>query len=198
MNGPTFRGFVPTAMASVTLAVACVMSACASRSSDIASAGRPSTPVRVAEVDFVQFRWEDPTARSSIHYIDPESGQAVALNDSVVLDIRAIDSAWTWHARSDSTHWDVDLLLTRSGAAQFGATTATHVGQRLAIVVDGAITQMPLIQSALGPRAVLVSHVPQSVADSLAARVNHAIAALRSLQPVMFPRDLGRQGVRPP
>lgn len=198
MTRATFRNFVTPAPASLVLVLACVVSACASHSSDIASAGRSSTPVRVADVDFVQFRWEDPTARSSVRYIDPTSGQAVALNDSVVLDIRAIDSAWTWHPRSDSTHWDVDLLLSRSGAAQFGATTATHVGQRLAIVVDGAITQMPLIQSALGPRAVLVTRVPQSVADSLAARVNHAVAALRSLQPVMFPRDLGRQRERAP
>ena len=184
-------------MASLALA-ACVVSACAPHSSDIASEGRADTRVRLADVDFVQFRWEDPTARSSVRYVDPASGQAVALNDSVALDIRAIDSAWTWHPRSDSTHWDVELLLSRSGAAQFGATTATHVGQRLAIVVDGAITQLPLIQSALGPRALLVTRVPRSVADSLAARVNHAVATLRSLQPVMFPRDLRRQGARSP
>lgn len=198
MTRATSRDFASSAITSLALVVACVVSACAPHSSDIASAGRSSTRVRVADVDFVQFRWEDPTARSSVRYIDPASGQAVALNDSVVLDIRAIDSAWTWHPRSDSTHWDVDLLLSRSGAAQFGATTATHVGQRLAIVVDGAITQMPLIQSALGPRAVLITRMPQYVADSLAARVNHAVAALRSLQPVMFPRDLGRQRERAP
>lgn len=185
-------------MASVALVVACVVSACAPHSSAIASEGRADTRVRLADVDFVQFRWEDPTARSPVRYVDPANGEAVALNDSVVLDIRAIDSAWTWHPRSDSTHWDVVVLLSRSGAAQFGATTATHVGQRLAIVVDGAITQMPLVQSALGPRAVLATRVPQAIADSLTARVNHAVAALRSLQPVLFPRDLGRQGVRTP
>lgn len=185
-------------MASLALVVACVASACAPHSSDIASEPRADTRARLADVDFVQFRWEDPTGRSSVRYIDPASGQPVALNDSVALDIRAIDSAWTWHPKSDSTQWDVDLLLSRSGAAQFGATTATHVGQRLAIVVDGTITQMPLIQSALGSRALLVTRVPQYVADSLAARVNHAVAALRPLQPVMFPRDLRSQGARSP
>jgi Preprotein translocase subunit SecD len=166
-----------------------MISACASRPGAPAPATRKQVPLRVADVDFVQFRWEDPGARSSARYVDPASGQTVALNDSVVLDIRGIDSAWTWHSQRDTVQWDVVLLLSRSGAAQFGATTATHVGQRLAIVVDSTITEMPVIMGALGPHAPLASNVPRSVADSLAVRVNRAVEALRPYHPLAFPRD---------
>lgn len=167
-----------------------MMSACASRPGPPVQGTRKQVPIRLADVDFVQFRWEDPGASSSARYVDPASGQRVALNDSVVLDIRGIDSAWTWHAKRDTLQWDVVLLLSRSGAAQFGATTATHVGRRLAIIVDSAITEMPIIMGALGPHAQLVSNVPRSVADSLAGRVNRAVESLRPYHALAFPRDL--------
>src|SRR6476661_7868554 len=196
MPRTSFRILVPSFATRMAVAAACMVSACASHPTP--EPARRGHPPALSTVDFVQFRWEDTVSRSSVRFIDPASGQPVSLDDSVVLDIRGIDSAWARHARSDSTHWEVDLLLSRSGAAQFGATTATHVGRRLAIVVDGAITQMPIIQSALGPRVPLVSHVQRPVADSLAARVNRAVEALRPFQPVALPRDVTRQGARNP
>lgn len=193
----SFRIHAPSLATSLAVAAACMMSACASPPSATPASPRRGNPPALSTVDFVQFRWESPTARSSARYIDPASGQPVSLDDSVVLDIRGIDSAWVWKLRSD-TAWDVVLRLSREGAAQFGATTATHVGQRLAIIVDSTITEMPIIMAAIGPRARLVSSVQRPVADSLAARVNRAVAALRPFQPVMFPRDVHRTSGRNP
>lgn len=192
-----FRIHVPSLATSMAVAAACMVSACASRPSATPAQARRGSPPALSTVDFVQFRWEDTVPRSAVRYIDPASGQPVALSDSVVLDIRGIDSAWVWKARRD-TAWDVVLRLSREGAAQFGATTATHVGRRLAVIVDSTITEMPIIMAAIGPRAPLVSAVQRPVADSLAARVNRAVAALRPFQPVAFPRDLDRTGGRNP
>lgn len=195
---PTPSRVVTTLVGASLLAGACMLSACASRPGAPVQATRKQAPIRLADVDFVQFRWEDPAARSPRRYVDPASGQSVALNDSVVLDIREIDSAWTWHEKRDTAQWDVVLRLSRSGAAQFGATTATHVGQRLAIVVDSTITQLPIIMGALGPNVPLALNVSRSVADSLAGRVNRAVEALRPYHPLAFPRDLIRHDTRIP
>lgn len=144
----------------------------------------------LAAVDFVQFRWESDSAPVDERYVDPASGRPVALGDLVVLDMARIDSAWVWRRPRDTTDkWDVVVRLSRDGAAAFGAATATNAGKRLGVVVDGRVTTLPLVTGALGSRAQIASGVRRVAADSLAARVNRAVAVLRPFQPVVLHRQ---------
>jgi hypothetical protein len=172
--------------------------ACHAANPSPASPGhRERSPNPFAEADFIHFQWEDcvPAPRNS-PFTDPAGAGPVALVDSVVLDMTGIDSAWVWRAAQDTAdHWDVVVRLSRTGAADFGATTATHVGRRLAVVVDQRVVLMPVVESPLHGPALIASGVARHEADSLAARVNQAVVTLRPFQPGRIVRQsLSRPG----
>lgn len=145
----------------------------------------PPTSLLLAAARLVEFRWEVAGEPKSSRFMDPQRGVPVALSDSVVLDMSGIDSAWVTPVPRDSMgRRDVVVRLSRRGAARFGATTATHVGRRLAVIVDGRITDLPIIESAIGEIVQLASDVAGPVADSLAARVNAMVVELRPFLPV--------------
>lgn len=144
-------------------------------------------------IDFIQYRWVNGAGGGGgvQEYVDPASGQALTLGDSVILDIAAIDSAWvTSHVRGSDTAAGVSLSLTPSGAGTLGAETATHLGQRLAVVVDDRIVTVATVGSRLRNTIPLVTDATPAEAQALADRVNRAVDQLRRYQPVVFQRPL--------
>lgn len=155
-----------------------------------ASAPAGSLP---ADMDLLQYRWveEGTGADAPARYSDPATGAALVLSDSVALDmggiVRASVTAMGGGSESSAA---VVVSLTPGGAARFGASTATHVGRRLAVVVDGRVIQTAVVQSALGASVPLVTDVSRELADSLATRVNRVARLLGKLGgPVEFRRD---------
>jgi hypothetical protein len=183
---PMWRAALALGAASLLAAVACQRPRPTTGSSARDMAALPT--------DFVQYRWVRPSAPA-----DPRSLTPPSLGDTVALDLAGMDSAWVSSRRHgvDST-FTVIVSLTPRGAAAFGAATATHVGQRIAVLLDSQIVAVATVNSALGARVALVSDVPRLVADSLARRVNRAVAALRPYQPVFFDRGHARAIRTPP
>ena len=163
------------------------------------SACRPTQPTVTSslrrgavptDADFIQFRWiEEGRSAGPGGFTDPQTGEALTLSDTVWLDVGGIDSAMVRHVRGQPAGFgNVVLLHSRAASATVGATTATHIGRRFAIVIDGKVTNTPIAAGAFGTMSELVSNVPQATADSLAARVNAVAMALRPYRPVFFKR----------
>lgn len=144
----------------------------------------PPYELALAAAKILEFRWEVDGEPRNARFIDPQRGTPVALSDSVVLDITGIDSAWVEPGLRDPRgQRSVVVRLSRNGAARFGATTATHVGRRLAVIVDGRVADLPIVEGPLGELLLIANDVPQAVADSLATRVNSMVAELRRYLP---------------
>jgi hypothetical protein len=61
----------------------------------------------------------------------------------------------------------VDLTFTRAGAERFGDWTTAHVGDKLAIVVDGEVTSAPVVNTPIhGGRAIITMGSGASLAQS--------------------------------
>lgn len=123
----------------------------------------------------LQYRWvigEDSTSRG---FADPATGMKYRLENMVVLDINGIERAeiHPFPPARDSG-WDVTVRLTPSAASEFAQTTAAHVGQMLAVLMDGHIVSTAIVETPLGRRAGVVMNVRKSVADSIALRINAA------------------------
>lgn len=166
-----------------------VLGACHTRNAaDTArSVRREREMPRLSEVDFVQLRWA-VSSETGQRYIDP-NGTPVVVSDSVVLDMAGIDSVWVSHVPQTMDRWDVVARLSRPASARIGASSATHLRQQLAVIVDDRVTELPIVTGTLGSRVQLLSGVARPSADSLAKRIEHAIALLKPWQPVeLHPR----------
>ncbi|MCR4339848.1 MAG: M56 family metallopeptidase [Gemmatimonadaceae bacterium] len=155
-------------------------------------AGLTGQTVVTPAIDFIQYRWVGAAGDGAAQgYVDPASGQPLTLGDSVILDIAAIDSAWvTSHVRGPDTTAGVAISLTASGAGTFGAETATHLGQRLAVVVDDRVVTVATVTSRLRNIVPLITDATPAEAHALATRVNRAIDQLRPYQPLVLQRPL--------
>ena len=140
----------------------------------------------LADVDFVQFRWESSSAIGE-HFIAP-NGMPIVVSDTVILDMAGIDSVWVYRPHSVADQWDVVIRLSRQASARVGFSSATHLHRQLAVIVDHHVTNFPIVEGPLTSIAELLSGVPKATADSLAGRVAQAIAALKPWQPVELRR----------
>lgn len=157
-------------------------------------AGITAQTAMTPAIDFMQYRWISQYGWTRVaEYVDPASGKALVLGDSVILDIAAVDSAWvTSGAHGADSTAGVTLSLTPRGAATFGAETATHIGQRLAVVIDGRVVNVATVSTRLGNIVPLVTDATPAEAHALATRVNRAIDKLRPYQPLVIPRPWAR------
>lgn len=174
---PVLRTIVGSATASVLLIAACQVPRPAASSQSLA----PSMPN-----DFVQYRWVvgDAPANAALGEAAP------TLGDTVVLDLTGIESAFVSPDPPgvDST-WIAVAKLNVRGAAAIGAATATHIGHRIAVTIDGKVSTVAIVETPLGASLPLTSDVSRAYADSIAQRVNRAANALRPMQPVVFQRE---------
>ncbi len=71
------------------------------------------------------------------------------------------------------TEWVVNFTLNSNGAAIFGPFTASHVGQPLAIVLDGVVISAPVIRDALTDGGTISGSFTQDEAQSLAVQLRY-------------------------
>jgi protein-export membrane protein SecD len=69
--------------------------------------------------------------------------------------------------------WMVNFTLNDAGAAVFGPFTSTHIGQPLAIVLDGVVISAPVIRDALTDGGSITGNFTQERAQSLAVQLRY-------------------------
>jgi preprotein translocase subunit SecD len=74
-------------------------------------------------------------------------------------------------ASYDPNQWVVIFELSDEAAVIFGDYTETHVGEPLAIVLDGLVLSIPVIQSRLGSQGSISGNFTQAQAEQLAAQL---------------------------
>ncbi|HEX6357764.1 SecDF P1 head subdomain-containing protein [Actinophytocola sp.] len=95
-----------------------------------------------------------PTASPSPTELPDPSGEALTLAEPI-MTIERLDRAEVM--LDQSQQWVLSLDLTDEDTATFAEWTADHVGERLAMVVDGEIIIAPEIQSAITGGAVQIA-----------------------------------------
>lgn len=171
------------------LATILMLAIAACHSSPSIAPSRSTQAALPRDADFLQYRWIDE-GRTSSHarFADPQTGEPLALSDTVWLDVSDIDSAWAAPRRGDTT-FDVVARHSRAGAARAAAATATHIGHRTAIVIDGRVQSVVTILGAIGVMSEPASGLSRHDADSLARRIEETRKALAPYQPVHFRRS---------
>lgn len=71
------------------------------------------------------------------------------------------------------TEWVVNFTLNEQGSAVFGPFTASHIGQPLAIVLDGVVLSAPVIRDALTDGGTISGGFTQEEAQSLAVQLRY-------------------------
>jgi hypothetical protein len=134
----------------------------------------------------IQYRFADtvspPTARISPTariYRNSANGWSYTLNDTIVLDERAITSIGVDSFRlGKETAWSVVGRLTPAGAQALSEASANHVGQMLGVLIGDDLIDAPIIESKLpGTRVLLRGLAARAAADSLATRARRTIDA---------------------
>ncbi len=109
------------------------------------------------------------------HRLEREEGerQGQKYNVPLVIKTRAEmtgERVASAHAFYDLQGWGVSLTFDSAGARQFGDLTAAHVGERLAIVLDGKVQSSPVLESAIyGGTARITGHFTEAQARELAS-----------------------------
>lgn len=82
------------------------------------------------------------------------------------------DALQTASAQSnDIQGWLIAFELTPEGGEVFAAFTAAHIGQPLAIVLDGEVLSVPVIQDQLGVSGVIAGNFSEQEAQNLALQL---------------------------
>jgi preprotein translocase subunit SecD len=126
----------------------------------------------------LQFRFVDESSPSGARrYVDTSQNGEYSLRDTVVLDGRGIDSIRvTAHRFLGDTVWDVSARVIPAAARAWGDATASHVGQRIVVLLGDEIVQTAIIESRIGARTGIRLNATHRVADSLALRARRAVA----------------------
>lgn len=67
-----------------------------------------------------------------------------------------------------SGQWDTGFVLSQDAAKRFSAYTGSHIGQRLAIVLDGKVLEAPVIKGQISDQGVIEGAASQQDAQDLA------------------------------
>jgi preprotein translocase subunit SecD len=70
-------------------------------------------------------------------------------------------------------NWQINFSLTSEGSTAFFNYTSTHVGQPMAIVLDGYVLSAPTINAAISDNGVITGQFTQSEAESLAVQMRY-------------------------
>jgi len=68
--------------------------------------------------------------------------------------------------------WTIDAIFDQEGGGILGVFTAAHVGEPLAIVVDGRVLSAPVIQAMISGEAVIQGNFTLTEARQLAAKIS--------------------------
>ena len=118
-------------------------------------------------------------------YRNSANGWSYALNDTIVLDERAITSVGMEASRFESQvplwserPWNVFARITIAGSKALSDATATHVGRYLGIMIGDDLVDTPRIDTKLTTTFIQLRGLTwRAVADSLLTRAFRAIGA---------------------
>lgn len=80
----------------------------------------------------------------------------------------------TAQAKLDNTNqWEIAFLLSSAGSDQFYNYTSAHIGQPMAIVLDGVVLSAPVIQAAIRDQGVITGRFTKDEASSLAVQMQY-------------------------
>ena len=102
-------------------------------------------------------------------------------------------------ARTTLAAWVINFTLTSEGSAIFANHTSTHVGQRLAIVLDKAVVSAPTIDGAItGGSGTISGSFTQATANQLALQLKYGSlpVPLKVVQSQEIGPSLGQDSVR--
>jgi preprotein translocase subunit SecD len=68
--------------------------------------------------------------------------------------------------------WETGFVLGQDAARRFSAYTGSHIGQRLAIVLDGKVISAPTVQAQISDQGVITNMGGQQAATDLAMNLN--------------------------
>ena len=92
-----------------------------------------------------------------------------------LLDRSALKSAAVERNAVTGAH-EIGITFTEEGAKRFAEVTRDHLGQRLAIVIDGKVYSAPKIMTEVpGGKAVVSGTFTEQEATELAARLSEAV-----------------------
>lgn len=137
-------------------------------------AGDTSAPARF-EMRLVQ---DNATSESEVLSCQvasrPEAASAAEklnVKKEVLLNRSAIKTA-TVQANAVNGNPEISITFTESGKARFAQVTREHIGERLAIVVDGQVYSAPKIMSEIaGGKAIITGSFTRAEASALASRL---------------------------
>lgn len=99
------------------------------------------------------------------HMVNPQSGQPF----TTVMTGAGLQAAAA--QLQQNGQWVIAFQLTPDGAAVFGPFTAEHVGDPLAIVLDGTVLSAPVINSRLDTGGIIEGRFTQQEAQTLALQL---------------------------
>ncbi len=102
------------------------------------------------------------------------TAEKILLDSAILLDATAVRSAAVESEPGGAA--GVSITLTDTGAKRFAEITTEHVGQRLAIILDGQVRSAPVVRQAIlgGSLTISGNFTPEEALD-LAQKVNAAI-----------------------
>lgn len=103
----------------------------------------------------------------------PDGGQVNPLTGQPFETVLSGDELLSAEAQMDSIQgWRIAFELTEAGGRTFEAFTSAHLGQPLAIVLDGEVLSIPVIQSPLRSSGVISGNFTEEEARALALKLN--------------------------
>jgi preprotein translocase subunit SecD len=69
--------------------------------------------------------------------------------------------------------WEIAFLLTQAGSEQFFNFTSSHIGQPMAIVLDGVVLSAPVINAAIRDQGVITGQFTREEAESLGIQMQY-------------------------
>ncbi|NMC63538.1 MAG: protein translocase subunit SecD [SAR324 cluster bacterium] len=162
--------------------------------SDIAAVKRV-----VGSVAKLEFRLlHTSTSTSGRVMMKDSEGGSVAVEDEVLMTGDAVDDARV--AFSTATHGaEVSLSLNSEGAKTFAKITGEHVGEQLAIILDGIVKSSPRINERIGGgKASISGSFGAKEAEELAVvlRAGALPAPLNVLEERMVGPTLGKESIK--
>lgn len=94
--------------------------------------------------------------------------------DQVFQTVMTGDVLQTATARADQFgQYEIAFLLTSAGSSQFYDYTSTHIGQQMAIVLDGEVLSAPVINAAIRDQGVITGQFTREEAESLGIQMQY-------------------------
>lgn len=115
-----------------------------------------------------------PTAVSEALSADQADPSVAPYGDRVFNTVMTGEILRSAVATQDQfNQWQINFQLTSDGSNQFFDYTSTHIGQPLAIVLDGIVLSAPTVQAAIRDEGVISGQFSREEAESLAVQMRY-------------------------